>query len=94
LIAPADNLTEGTMVKTSRIVEWLQSRLGPRLRFFASIAAVKKLLDGSIPVLPRFGFNVVDVRDIARLHVLAMTTPELRAAVYRLRRFLLDVRRR
>ena len=37
---------------------------------------VKKLLDGSIPALPRFGFNVVDVRDVARLHVLAMTTPE------------------
>jgi dihydroflavonol-4-reductase len=42
----------------------------------ASIEAIKKLVDGSIPVLPRFGFNVVDVRDIARLHVLAMTTPE------------------
>ena len=52
--------------------------LGPVLGsdFSASIEAVKKLLDGSIPVLPRFGFNVVDVRDIARLHVLAMTTPE------------------
>jgi dihydroflavonol-4-reductase len=43
--------------------------------FSASIEAIKKLLDGSIPVLPRFGFNVVDVRDVARLHVLAMTTP-------------------
>ena len=32
-------------------------------------------MDGSIPALPRFGFNVVDVRDVARLHVLAMTTP-------------------
>src|SRR5271166_5096931 len=52
--------------------------LGPVLGsdFSASIEAVKKLLDGSILVLPRFGFNVVDVRDIARLHVLAMTTPE------------------
>ena len=52
--------------------------LGPVLGsdFSASIEAVKKLLDGSIPALPRFGFNVVDVRDIARLHVLAMTTPE------------------
>jgi hypothetical protein len=29
--------------------------------YSASIEAVKKLLDGSIPVLPRFGFNVVDV---------------------------------
>ena len=52
--------------------------LGPVLGsdYSASIEAIKKLLDGSIPALPRFGFNVVDVRDIARLHVLAMTTPE------------------
>jgi dihydroflavonol-4-reductase len=44
--------------------------------FSASIEAIKKLLDGSIPALPRFGFNVVDVRDIERLRVLAMTAPE------------------
>jgi dihydroflavonol-4-reductase len=52
--------------------------LGPVLGsdYSASIEAIRKLLDGSIPVLPRFGFNVVDVRDIAHLHVLAMTTPE------------------
>src|SRR5271166_2211137 len=52
--------------------------LGPVLGsdFSASIEAIKKLMDGSIPALPRFGFNVVDVRDIARLHVLAMTTLE------------------
>jgi len=51
--------------------------LGPVLGadFSASIEAIKKLLDGSIPVLPRFGFNVVDVRDVARLHVLARTAP-------------------
>jgi hypothetical protein len=48
--------------------------------FSASIEAIKKLLDGSIPALPRFGFNVVDVRDIARLHVLAMTAPEAAGA--------------
>jgi nucleoside-diphosphate-sugar epimerase len=29
-----------------------------------------------LPALPRFGFNIVDVRDIARLHARAMTTPE------------------
>jgi dihydroflavonol-4-reductase len=52
--------------------------LGPALGadFSASIEVFKKLLDGSIPALPPFGFNVVDVRDIARLHALAMTTPE------------------
>ena len=33
------------------------------------------LLNGSIPALPRFGFSLVDVRDIAQLHLLAMTTP-------------------
>jgi dihydroflavonol-4-reductase len=52
--------------------------LGPVLGsdYSASIEAITKLLDGSIPALPRFGFNVVDVRDIARLQVLAMTKPE------------------
>ena len=45
------------------------------LDFSASLEAVRKLLDGSIPALPHFGFNVVDVRDIAGLQLLAMTTP-------------------
>jgi dihydroflavonol-4-reductase len=51
--------------------------LGPVLGsdFSASIEAVRKLLDGSISALPHFGFNVVDVRDIAALQLLAMTTP-------------------
>ena len=51
--------------------------LGPVLGsdFSASLEAVRKLLDGSIPALPHFGFNVVDVRDIAALQLLAMTTP-------------------
>jgi len=51
--------------------------LGPVLGsdFSASLEAVRKLLDGSIPALPHFGFNVVDVRDIAALQLLVMTTP-------------------
>jgi dihydroflavonol-4-reductase len=51
--------------------------LGPVLGsdFSASIEAIKKLLDGSVPALPRFGFSFVDVRDIAQLHLLAMTAP-------------------
>ena len=51
--------------------------LGPALGsdFSASLEAVRKLLDDWIPALPRFGFNVVDVRDIAQLQLLAMTTP-------------------
>lgn len=51
--------------------------LGPVLGddFSASIDIVKKLLDGSLPGLPRFGWPLVDVRDIADLHVRAMTAP-------------------
>jgi len=41
-----------------------------------SVFGATSHLDGSIPALPRSGFNVVDVRDIARLHVLAMSTLE------------------
>jgi dihydroflavonol-4-reductase len=53
--------------------------LGPVLGsdFSASLEAVRKLLDGSIPALPHFGFNVVDVRDIAALQLIAMTTPSV-----------------
>ena len=51
--------------------------LGPVLGsdFSASVEAVKKLIDGSAPAIPRFGFGIVDVRDVARLEVLAMTSP-------------------
>jgi dihydroflavonol-4-reductase len=51
--------------------------LGPVLGsdFSASLEAIKKLLDGSVPGLPRFGWDLVDVRDIAQLHLLAMTAP-------------------
>ena len=51
--------------------------LGPVLGrdFSASIDIVRKLLDGSLPGLPRFGWPLVDVRDIADLHVTALTSP-------------------
>lgn len=53
--------------------------LGPVLGpdFSTSLEVVKKLLDGALPGLPRLGFGVVDVRDVAALHVLAMTTAGL-----------------
>lgn len=40
-----------------------------------SAALVSRLLDGSIPLAPRIGFAIVDVRDVAALHVSAMETP-------------------
>jgi nucleoside-diphosphate-sugar epimerase len=40
-----------------------------------SLEMVARLLRG-IPGTPRLGFNIVDVRDVADLHVKAMTAPE------------------
>jgi dihydroflavonol-4-reductase len=51
--------------------------LGPVLGsdFSASIEIVKKILEGAFPGYPRLGFPLVDVRDIADLHIRAMTHP-------------------
>ncbi len=53
--------------------------LGPVLGsdFSTSLEVVKKLLDGALPGLPKLGFAVVDVRDVADLHVKVMTAPDM-----------------
>jgi len=43
--------------------------------FATSILLVKRMLDGSMPGFPRMWFGVVDVRDVADLHLRAMTHP-------------------
>ncbi|HTW12788.1 MAG TPA: aldehyde reductase [Solirubrobacteraceae bacterium] len=52
--------------------------LGPVLGpdYSTSIQLVSRLLDGSVPGLPRLSFNIVDVRDVADLHVRAMLAPQ------------------
>ncbi len=52
--------------------------LGPVLSrdFSDSVQVVERLLSGRVPGLPRLGFSFVDVRDVADLHVRAMTAPE------------------
>jgi len=45
--------------------------------FSTSLEAIKKLLDGSLPGLPDFGFGVVDVRDVADMHVRCLTAPNM-----------------
>jgi nucleoside-diphosphate-sugar epimerase len=47
--------------------------LGPD--YSTSILLVQRLLDGAMPGCPRLFFGVVDVRDVADLHVRAMTHP-------------------
>jgi dihydroflavonol-4-reductase len=41
----------------------------------SSVQIVRRLLDGEMRACPRIYFGVVDVRDVADLHVLAMTHP-------------------
>jgi nucleoside-diphosphate-sugar epimerase len=41
--------------------------------FAPSIILIRRLLDGDIPACPQISFGVVDVRDVASLHLLAMT---------------------
>jgi dihydroflavonol-4-reductase len=45
--------------------------------YSASVLIVKKLLDGSLRACPDIGFGVVDVRDVADLHVRALRAPGL-----------------
>ena len=53
--------------------------------YSSSIALVKKLLTGSMPGCPDLGFGVVDVRDVADLHVRALVAPgHGRRALHRL----------
>jgi dihydroflavonol-4-reductase len=41
-----------------------------------SVQVIQRLLAGRPPGVPRIGFYVVDVRDLADLHIRAMTAPE------------------
>jgi len=47
--------------------------LGPD--YSTSILLIRRLLDGSLPGCPKMTFGEVDVRDVAQLHLLAMTHP-------------------
>ncbi|HEX7923334.1 MAG TPA: aldehyde reductase [Bradyrhizobium sp.] len=48
--------------------------LGPD--FSESIGIIKALLHGAMPAVPRIHFGLVDVRDVADLHLRAMTSPK------------------
>ncbi len=49
--------------------------IGPVLSgdYSGSVQVVERLMSGRVPGLPRLGFNIVDVRDVADLHIRAMT---------------------
>ncbi len=52
--------------------------LGPALEadYGSSLEALYLLMSGAYPILPKLGFEVVDVRDVASLHRLALEAPE------------------
>jgi nucleoside-diphosphate-sugar epimerase len=51
--------------------------LGPD--YSPSILLVQRLMDGALPGCPRLYFGIVDVRDVADLHIRAMTNPAAKA---------------
>jgi nucleoside-diphosphate-sugar epimerase len=50
--------------------------LGPD--YATSILFIQRLMDGAVPGCPRLYFGAVDVRDVADLHLRAMTSPAAR----------------
>lgn len=46
--------------------------------YATSIMLVQRMMDGSFPGLPKLWFGIVDVRDVADLHLRAMTDPTAR----------------
>ncbi len=52
--------------------------LGPVLAsdYSTSILLIQRLLDGAMPGCPRLWFGLVDVRDVASMHITCMTHPD------------------
>ena len=78
----AEKAAWAELPKLSRPLQWVAINpglvLGPVLDkdSSASVLIISKLLTGEIPGLPRFGYPVVDVRDLADLEVRAMTASQ------------------
>lgn len=51
---------------------------GPILskNFGTSVSLIEGFMNGTMPAIPQIGFNIVDVRDVADLHMLAMIDPK------------------
>jgi dihydroflavonol-4-reductase len=50
--------------------------------YSTSIELVRQLLTGEVPMCPDIGFGIVDVRDVADLHVRALTAPGIKDERY------------
>lgn len=74
-IATQEENSEGGKLQLSVVnpVGVFGPALGPD--YSTSILIVQRLLDGAVPGLPKLYFGAVDVRDVAALHLRAMTHP-------------------
>jgi nucleoside-diphosphate-sugar epimerase len=70
------DFVEGTDIKLSTVLPGLV--LGPALEsdYGTSLQVLVDLLKGKYPLIPKVGFEIVDVRDVASLHRLAYEAPE------------------
>ena len=66
----------GTSTLSTVLPGWTLGPLRAPLRDLGSLQVVQRLLSGQLKGLPRLGFEIVDVRDIADLHLLAMTSDD------------------
>ncbi len=48
--------------------------LGPQ--YGTSVGLIQQMMSGKLKRVPRFGFAIVDVRDVADAHIRAMTCPD------------------
>jgi len=66
----------GEMTLTTILPVFIQ---GPVLGadYSRSVGLVADMLQGKMPAVPRLGFSMVDIRDLADLHVQAMTAPQV-----------------
>lgn len=78
----AERAAWAELPRLGRALEWTTVNpslvLGPVLDRDASpsVAVVSKMLRGEVPGLPRFNWPMVDVRDLADLHLRVMTAPQ------------------
>ena len=78
----AERAAWAELPRLPRPLEWVAINpglvLGPVLDkdASASVLIIAKLLKGELPGVPRLGYGVVDVRDLADLEVRAMTAPQ------------------
>jgi nucleoside-diphosphate-sugar epimerase len=70
-----DLATETGLELTTVLPTFMQGPVLGKPDRMGTVEVIRRLLARDIPAVPNIGWNVVDVRDVAELHILAMTSP-------------------